>query len=74
MGRLEIFGIEGIPQIGRGDDLAGLIADAVARGAASEPAHALRDGEARRVHRPHRHVVRDRALLQRGVVDEPLVQ
>ena len=45
MGRLEIFGIEGIPQITRGDDLAGIIADAVARGAASSPDNALRDGD-----------------------------
>jgi coenzyme F420-0:L-glutamate ligase/coenzyme F420-1:gamma-L-glutamate ligase len=45
MGRLEIFGIEGIPQIGRGDDLAGIIADAVARQAANEPGDALRDGD-----------------------------
>ena len=27
--RLEVFGVEGLPEIGRGDDLAGLIADAV---------------------------------------------
>ena len=45
MGRLEIFGIEGIPQITRGDDLAGIIADAVARSAASSPDNALRDGD-----------------------------
>ena len=45
MGRLEIFGIEGIPQITRGDDLAGIIADAIARSAASSPDNALRDGE-----------------------------
>ena len=45
MGRLEIFGIEGIPQITRGDDLAGLIADAIARAASSSPDHALRDGD-----------------------------
>src|SRR4026208_2150384 len=45
MGRLEIFGIEGIPQITRGDDLAGVSADAVARGAASSPDNALRDGD-----------------------------
>jgi coenzyme F420-0:L-glutamate ligase / coenzyme F420-1:gamma-L-glutamate ligase len=41
MGRLEIFGIEGIPQITRGDDLAGIIADA----AAASPDTALRDGD-----------------------------
>jgi F420-0:gamma-glutamyl ligase len=35
MGRLEIFGIEGIPLITRGDDLAGIIADAATRRAAS---------------------------------------
>lgn len=29
MSRLEIFGIEGLPEIGRGDDLAGIILDAV---------------------------------------------
>ena len=45
MGRLEIFGIEGIPQITRGDDLAGIIADAVARSAVSSPDNALRDGD-----------------------------
>ena len=45
MGRLEIFGIEGIPQIARGDDLAGLIADAIARAASSSPDLALRDGD-----------------------------
>src|SRR5438045_7056612 len=45
MGRLEIFGIEGIPQIGRGDDLAGIIADAAARAAQSAPDCALRDGD-----------------------------
>jgi coenzyme F420-0:L-glutamate ligase/coenzyme F420-1:gamma-L-glutamate ligase len=45
MGRLEIFGIEGIPQITRGDDLAGIIADAVARSAASSPDNALRNGD-----------------------------
>ncbi len=41
MGRLEIFGIEGIPQIARGDDLAGIIADA----AAASPDTLLRDGD-----------------------------
>jgi coenzyme F420-0:L-glutamate ligase/coenzyme F420-1:gamma-L-glutamate ligase len=45
MGRLEIFGIEGIPQIARGDDLAGIIADAAAFGATSSPDNALRDGD-----------------------------
>ena len=45
MGRLEIFGIEGIPQITRGDDLAGIIADAVTRSASSSPDNALRDGD-----------------------------
>jgi coenzyme F420-0:L-glutamate ligase/coenzyme F420-1:gamma-L-glutamate ligase len=45
MGRLEIFGIEGIPQITRGDDLAGIIADAAARNARSTPDDALRDGD-----------------------------
>ncbi|TML18067.1 MAG: coenzyme F420-0:L-glutamate ligase [Actinobacteria bacterium] len=45
MGRLEIFGIEGIPQIARGDDLAGIIADAATRSSADEPGNALRDGD-----------------------------
>ena len=45
MGRLEIFGIEGIPQIARGDDLAGIIAEAVTRSASSLPGNALRDGD-----------------------------
>jgi len=45
MGRLEIFGIEGIPQITRGDDLAGIIAAAAARGAQTAPENALRDGD-----------------------------
>jgi coenzyme F420-0:L-glutamate ligase / coenzyme F420-1:gamma-L-glutamate ligase len=45
MGRLEIFGIEGIPQIARGDDLAGIIAEAIARGATTSPEHALREGD-----------------------------
>jgi coenzyme F420-0:L-glutamate ligase/coenzyme F420-1:gamma-L-glutamate ligase len=45
MARLEIFGIDGIPQIGRGDDLAGIIADAAARGAERDPAFALHDGD-----------------------------
>src|SRR5688572_30770955 len=45
MGRLEIFGIEGIPQITRGDDLAGIIADAVRRSATASPHNALRNGD-----------------------------
>ncbi|HUP74436.1 MAG TPA: coenzyme F420-0:L-glutamate ligase [Acidimicrobiales bacterium] len=45
MGRLEIFGIEGIPQITRGDDLAGIIADAVTRSASMSPDNALRNGD-----------------------------
>jgi len=45
MGRLEIFGIEGIPQITRGDDLAGIIAAAAARSAQAAPENALRDGD-----------------------------
>jgi coenzyme F420-0:L-glutamate ligase/coenzyme F420-1:gamma-L-glutamate ligase len=45
MGRLEIFGIEGIPQIARGDDLAGIIATAIAHSAAEFPGNALRDGD-----------------------------
>jgi coenzyme F420-0:L-glutamate ligase/coenzyme F420-1:gamma-L-glutamate ligase len=45
MGRLEIFGIEGIPQITRGDDLAGIIADAATRSASTSPDNALRNGD-----------------------------
>ena len=45
MGRLEIFGVEGIPQITRGDDLAGIIADAVTRSATASPDNALRNGD-----------------------------
>lgn len=30
MSRLEVFGVEGLPEVGRGDDLAGMIAGAVA--------------------------------------------
>ena len=45
MGRLEIFGIEGIPQITRGDDLAGIIADAVTRSVSTSPDNALRNGD-----------------------------
>jgi coenzyme F420-0:L-glutamate ligase/coenzyme F420-1:gamma-L-glutamate ligase len=41
MTRLEIFGVEGMPEIGAGDDLASMIAAA----AAAEPATALRDGD-----------------------------
>jgi coenzyme F420-0:L-glutamate ligase/coenzyme F420-1:gamma-L-glutamate ligase len=41
MGRLEIFGIEGIPQITRGDDLAGIIADAATRSASTSPDNAF---------------------------------
>ena len=52
MGRLEIFGIEGIPQITRGDDLAGIIAAAAARSAQAAPENALRAlGMARRAPR-----------------------
>src|SRR5690606_24941465 len=29
MSRLEVFGVEGLPEVGRGDDLAGMIAGAV---------------------------------------------
>jgi len=29
MTRLDVFGVEGLPEVGRGDDLAGMIADAV---------------------------------------------
>ncbi len=41
MSRLEVFGIEGIPEVRPGDDLAGMIATA----AAAEPDTALADGD-----------------------------
>ena len=41
MSRLEVFGIEGIPEVRPGDDLAGMIAAA----AAAEPDTALADGD-----------------------------
>lgn len=41
MARLEVFGIDGLPEIGVGDDLAAIIA----RAAAADPATALRDGD-----------------------------
>lgn len=41
MSRLEILGIEGMPEIGAGDDLASMIAAA----AGADPATALRDGD-----------------------------
>lgn len=43
--RLTLFGIEGIPEIGPDDDLAALIADAVATMAATDPEAALDDGD-----------------------------
>jgi len=39
--RLDVFGIEGLPEIGPGDDLASMIATA----AAADPTTALRDGD-----------------------------
>lgn len=41
MPRLDVFGIEGLPEIGVGDDLASMIATA----AAADPTTALRDGD-----------------------------
>ena len=41
MSRLDVFGIEGLPEIGPGDDLASMIATA----AAADPTTALRDGD-----------------------------
>jgi coenzyme F420-0:L-glutamate ligase / coenzyme F420-1:gamma-L-glutamate ligase len=43
--RLSVWGIPGLPEIAKGDDLVALISTAIEAQAASEPETALRDGD-----------------------------